>query len=350
MLVRMAKAYLKVALLNHRPFRFFDIALSYACNLSCVHCSASDLIRRDLQPLSHDDYRRFVDEAMQYGCAVFHLTGGEPLLRKDMFELIRIFRPTWNMISVQTNGTLLSQDMVNRLRDAGVRSLCVSLDSADPDEHDVFRGEKGSFHATLSGLDRAIKKGFSCAVVFCVSHQTLHSKGTMDLIRLIGDRKVNGFMTLAVPIGRWVGREEVMITPEDRTYINELIAEYPYLRTDFESNWKDRGCPAMKEKAYLSPYGEVLPCPFIQVSYGNIREESLKTILDRGRLAPEFGHYPSLCRAAEDKEWVRSVRCYREDCGQTPIPHGEAFSDGVSPSPACSTCVTLPLLEPCQTR
>ncbi|RME39851.1 MAG: radical SAM protein, partial [Planctomycetota bacterium] len=300
MLARMAGAYLKVALLDRRPFRFFDVALGYACNLSCVHCSAAELVRPRSQPLTHEEYRRFVREAMGCGCTVFHFTGGEPLLRKDLFELIRIFRPAWNMISIQTNGTLLTEEKVDRLHDAGVRSLCISLDSADPAEHDVFRGKRGAFASALAGLDRAIEKGFSCAVVFCVSHQTLRGESTLRLVRLIGERGVNGFITLAVPIGRWAGREDVMLTPEDRRYLNDLMREHPFLRTDFESNWKEQGCPAMREKAYLSPYGDVLPCPFIQVSYGNIRREPLRVILQRGREAPEFGHYPPVCRAAED--------------------------------------------------
>lgn len=351
MLARMAKAYLDVAIFNRRPFRFFDIALNYSCNLSCVHCSALDLVCRERRQLTHDDYRRFVREAMRYGCTVFQFTGGEPLLRKDIFELVRIFRPAWNMISIQTNGTLLSQDMVDQLHVSGIRSICMSLDSADPAEHDAFRGQKGSFVRSLEGLDRAISKGFSCAVVFCVSHQSLRAESTMRLIRLIGDRGVNGFMTLAVPIGRWAGREDVMITREDREYINELILKYPFLRTDFESNWRDSGCPAMKEKAYLSPYGDVLPCPFIQVSYGNIRTEPVSVILDRGRHAPEFGHYPPLCRAAEDVSWVRTVRCYEKGRADLPVNRADAFrppDDGPAPCASCgcmaegsSTCVAF---------
>lgn len=348
MLARAAKAYAKVLTSNQRPFRFFDVALTYGCNLTCVHCSASDLIHRDKQYLTKDDYRRFVDQAMAYGTLVFHFTGGEPLLRKDLFDLIPVFKPLWNMLSLQTNGTLLTQGMVDRLHDAGIRSICISLDSADPAEHDQFRDKIGSFSAALAGLDRAIAKGFSCAVVFCVSHQTLRSEGTMRLIELIGDRGVNGFFTLAVPIGRWAGHEEVMITPEDRIYINELIQRFPFLRTDFESNWKERGCPAFIEKAYLSPYGDVLPCPFIQISYGNICEESLKTILDRGQAADPFGNYPAKCLAAEDKAFVRSAKCYRPDCRQTPLRWNEAFSSSDEPSSACSKCVSLTVLESCQ--
>lgn len=349
MLFRAAKAYVKVLAGREYPFRFFDVALTYGCNLTCVHCSASDLIQRDNRYLTIDDYRRFVGEAMGYGALVFHFTGGEPLLRKDFFELVPVFKPGWNMLSVQTNGTLLTQEMVDRLHDAGIRSICVSLDSADPAEHDRFRAKEGSFAESLGGLDRAVAKGFSCAVVFCVSHQTLRSEGTMRLIELIGDRGVNGFFTLAVPIGRWAGHEEVMITPDDRLYVNELIRRYPFLRTDFESNWKERGCPAFIEKAYLSPYGDVLPCPFIQVSYGNIRDESLRTILDRGRSSEPFGDYPSRCLAAEDKDFVRSMRCYQRDCGQTPIRWEEAVISSDERSSACSTCVHLPVLEECQT-
>lgn len=353
MVFRMGSAYLRVALQNQRPFRFFDVALHYGCNLTCEHCSASPMMRPRAELLNHDEYRRFVDDAMRYGAMAFHLTGGEPLMRSDVFDIIKIFKPNWNMVSIQTNGLLLTEPTADRLQDAGVRMIGISIDSADPAEHDRFRGHKGTFDAALAALDRARARGMVCAISICVSHENLRSDGVLRLIELIGEKGAKGFLNLAVPIGRWAGRWDLMITDEDRDYINELIAKYPYIRTDFETNWRERGCSAMKEKAYLTPYGDVIPCPFIQVSYGNIRDMALADIIQRGATSEELRGYPPRCLASQDREFVQRFRCYHPGCERLPVPRDEAEivpeATVAEPSVACSTCACATPLETCQT-
>ena len=89
-------------------------------------------------------------------------------------------------------------------------------------------------------------------------------------------------MILAVPAGRWQDNLDILITGEDMEYIRELTKKSPYIRTDFEANFVHWGCGAMKEILYLTPYGDVLPCPFMHISFGNALDEPIATIQKHG--------------------------------------------------------------------
>ena len=111
---------------------------------------------------------------------------------------------------------------------------------------------------------------------------------------------------LAVSAGRWQDSKDILLTEEDLGHIHELTAESPYIRTDFEANYRHSGCGAVKEILYLTPYGDVLPCPFIHKSLGNAKEESIKEIRDRALENKYFKDYWQKCLAACDKEFMEN--------------------------------------------
>lgn len=229
-------------------------------------------------------------------------------------------------MSIQTNGILCNAKNLEDLHRRGLDSICFSIDSADAKEHDTFRNSPGAFEKTLNSVKLAIKTGLTTSISMCVSHNNLHSIGFMDMIKLSEKMGVNVFLNLAVPIGKWAGKWDVMMTEEDRLFINDLIKEKPFVRTDFDSTWVERGCSAIKEKAYITPYGDVLPCPFIQISYGNIRREKLREILVSALIKePYYKIYHPICPAAEDRNFVEKFPCYNPGCSKLPVSIDEVL-------------------------
>lgn len=336
---RMIRGYLK-ALGNGSgigSLRFMDIALDYTCNFHCQHCSALALDRgKKAEKLTIEDYSRVAGEAMEMGVCAFHFTGGEPSLRKDLFEIVAAFRPRENLISIQTNGWFADEKFLDAFRAAGGDIVCVSVDSATPEEHDAFRSRKGSWQRAVAALELAKRKGFQILMSSTVTHGNLGNGELDELVEL--SRKMGAILSLnlAVPAGEWRGHEDLLLDEEDRRKLNRLLSKHPHVRTDFESNWKVRGCPAFKEKCYLSPYGDVLPCPFIQVSFGNVRSQSLGQIRETALSHPYLQTYYPICIAAEDKHFIESAGCYGVEVSSLPIRHTDSplFTAAEPPRPA----------------
>ena len=134
---------------------------------------------------------------------------------------------------------------------------------------------------------------------------------------------------LAVPIGFWKGNYDGMITKEDRILLDRMREEYPFSKTDFETNYFQKGCGAIKEKLYINAYGEVMPCPFIQITFGNILRDDVDILRDRAFQYGYFRNYARCCLAAEDMEFIKNLKCYDKnaDQHQLPILHDQAFHD-----------------------
>ena len=313
--LRLAATFARILLLRSRPLRYVDLAIGYACNLKCEHCFATALQangRRTITPL---EYRGIVRQAMKLGAVNFSFQGGEPTLYPELGDFIRNSYPDRNLISVTTNGTMLDAQKIRDLRAAGADILTISLDSAEPEEHDRFRGVKGTFEKTMGTINAARACGLNVTLGAVVSRGTVFTKGFIDLVELAHRLQMILFVALAAPIGNWKEREDKLVKGDDMRELSSLKRRYPLLRTDFEANYIAHGCGAVKEILYLTPYGDVLACPFLHVSLGNAFSESLKTIRQRALQNPYFSRYHQACLAAEDHEFMSafSQSMYRED-------------------------------------
>jgi len=284
------------------------MALDFACNMRCEHCFATALVPKErfARKMELSDYERVCREAMAMGALNFSFQGGEPLLIENLQEYIQACQPKLNVISITTNGSLLNRERVADLKRAGVDILTVSLDSADPEEHDRFRGFRGAHARALSAIDEALSQGLHVTVGTTVSHMNLRSEGIARLIEYAENKKVTLVFNLATPVGKWSGADEVLLTEEDMQLIRGWVSKYQYIRTDFEANLRQRGCGAVKEILYLTPYGDVLACPFIHISLGNVLEESLIEIRRRALTVPQFSVYADRCLCAEDSDFIDS--------------------------------------------
>jgi len=305
-------------LFNRRGFRIIDLALTYSCNLKCEHCSC-ELLKGGSPHLSLDNYRQIVRQSRDLDLLSWNITGGEPLLVDWLEDLIPILEPSRHYISIQTNALLLTPEKARRLARLGVNCITTSIDSPDPDEHDQFRGLKNAYALTFQGIENAKSAGMAVLIGATLTHQNLRSREIERLIKQANQAGAIMLFNLAIPCGKWHGKDEFCLRGDDREYLKQLMEKYPRTSTDHEPGRNMVGCPAGTEKVYITPSGEVLPCPFIHVSFGNIKESSLVEIVERMRRISYFNTYQPVCIAAEDRQFQREV-ISRADPGKYKLP------------------------------
>jgi MoaA/NifB/PqqE/SkfB family radical SAM enzyme len=303
LLFRVLKNYLYCLVSGKARLRYVDLAVTFRCNLSCIHCSASRMTDASRREMTVEDYRKLGRQLADNGVVVIQLTGGEPLVRPDLEEIIAVLGPSRFFISMGTNARLVTRERLLRLKRAGLDNLCISIDDWDAAEHDRWRGEKGTHAKALEAIELARDIGLRTMIFFVATHQNVRSDGFLKLIEYAGKARCLLLVGWAVPAGNWNANDTILLTPEDLEYLESLQEKHLHVRTDFESNYLVWGCGAVKEKLYVSAYGDVVPCAFVHIALGNVIQEPLRDIRRRGLTVDWFSRYNSLCLAANDREF-----------------------------------------------
>lgn len=308
-----------------KGFRMIDLAITYKCNLKCEHCSA-DPLTKGPRTLTLNDYKKIVESAEKdLDILSWNITGGEPLLSNILEDLIPILKPSKHYISIQTNATLLTKKIAKRLAKLGVNCITTSLDSANPKEHNSFRGIKNAFEKTLHGIRNAKKAGMQVLVGGTVTHQNLRSEDLKHLIELSNLRGAIFLFNIAVPCGRWKENKSIILRGDDRKYLEDLMTKYPLTTTDHEVGRNAIGCPAGAEKIYITAYGDVIPCPFIHISFGNVKNTPLIEIVKQMQKIKYFSKYQKVCIAAEDQKFYVKVMKEIFKINTYPTPYEAIF-------------------------
>lgn len=324
--LRVAKAYADLLMGRRIPLRYTDLCVNLNCNLNCVHCFRTNFQKDSVEesPLSVAEWGNVIDQLMELGNIAVGFTGGEPLANPELDDLIRVAHPERMIIIVNTNGTLLTPKRARELYDLGVDVLQISLDSGVPEEHDEFRRMKGAFEKALRGVEVALAAGLKVNIAPTVSHLNLHTEGFRRLVELSREKGTLLNLSLAAPAGNWNGQMDILLTPEDSAELNRLTRREAHVRRDFETNYMKQGCGAAKEKLYITPYGDVVPCPYMHISFGNTRKDPLATIRDRMLGLDEFKTYIPNCLVAENRPFIEGPMSKTWE-GPTPTPWTKAF-------------------------
>jgi MoaA/NifB/PqqE/SkfB family radical SAM enzyme len=321
-LPRVAANYLRLVVLRRKVLRGVEFALTYDCNCNCSHCSAANLRDRDRRPLSLETIRRALAECRELGALNINLTGGEVLMRKDLDELVRAAGPRRAVVSVATNGILLDRARARRLKDLGVRIVTISLDSADPEVHDRSRGHPGCFHKVFEAVDHAREAGLEVFLCTIMTPENLKNRDIYRMKDLAAKKGVTITINVSCAVGGWKKCKGILLSPEDLAVFDQIVAS-PHVRWEGGSNYLKEGCPAGIEKIYISPYGDVMPCNFTHISFGNVAEERLPVIWERMLREEPFNKIHARCLVGADSRFQEQYLTPLESSRKLPMHYTE---------------------------
>ncbi|HKH78640.1 MAG TPA: TIGR04053 family radical SAM/SPASM domain-containing protein [Solirubrobacteraceae bacterium] len=329
-----------------------------ACAYACAHCRADAQHKRDPRELDTAEGMRLIDMLAGFGTRpILVLTGGDPLMRRDLFEFARYADEKGLRVSLTPTATALpTRARMREAREAGIRRVAFSLDAADPEVHDRFRGFQGSFDRTFKGIENALAEGLPIQVntTMCALNADQFEK----LVPLLESVEVVQWSVFfLVPVGR--GKQLEMLSPEKHEDVLERLYELngkvsfdikatasPHYRRIVRehsgptsgagfhfADGLDRpehakGVNDARGFMFVSHIGEVMPSGFLPISAGNVREEDPVAIY---RDSPLF-------RELRDPEALKGkcARCeFREICGGSRARAYAVTGDCLESDPSC---------------
>jgi len=321
LLPRLLFNYARMLLFRTPLVRGVEFAVTYRCQLKCPHCLRWPLMDTERRELTAGEIREVTGALIRLGALNINLTGGEPLLREDILDVVRMAWPDRCFLTLATNGKALTLPLARDLRKAGIRMLSLSLDAPGAETHDRLRGAPGNYRQVMQALEVARRAGLRVSVCTIVTRDLLRGEAVPRILRELRGRAQQLTLNMPYMVGGWAAKDE-WYTEDDRRRFRELLA-LPGVRWEGSSNYFREGCPAGVEKIYITAYGDVMPCACIHASYGNVRERPLEEIYADMRRTPIFRKgVHACCLVAEDHGFSKTYldplnRLARED------PQGE---------------------------
>ncbi len=305
-----------------------NLQYRYDCNFRCVHCSIKRLQgKRGERVLSIANVADLARQADEMGLARFVITGGEPLLFRDLDALVKAIDPARFWINLETNGWLFDEKEADHLIAIGVDRVMFSIDNFNAMEHDYFRQTHGSFERVMKAVDIAKAKGLVPFIQTVVTKQRLHSEEFIEFLEYFNGKGISVWGNQAKPVGNWEGRYDILFDKDDMAYIEELGKSHTVFTHLTPSYGLNMGCIAVKGMFTVTQSGDVLPCPFIQISIGNILDEPLKDIIQRGLDIKFFGEHVGTCLIGEDRNFIENYMAKYVYGKPLPVPCAEVFTD-----------------------
>ncbi|MEN6318213.1 MAG: radical SAM protein [Syntrophaceae bacterium] len=271
--------------------RLFSVTLAVTnrCTYRCWHCYNAN---RSQQDVSLSVLKEIVYQIQNLGAANVTLSGGDPLLREDLEEIVDCFDERTSL-TLNTTGRGLTPQRALRLREAGLFAVGVSIDSSVAKEHDRMRGHKGALQTALNALKIASDCGLYPYIISVATHKFLEPDRFWSFLRFA---KTAGALEVHLlepsATGKLAGKSAVTLSEKERRHILQYQKEaaedagLPILSTfTYLESSAAFGCGAGLTHLYIDGSGEVCPCNLVPLSFGNVTLESLDRILDR------MGHY-----------------------------------------------------------
>ncbi|WP_033396682.1 heme b synthase [Thermodesulfobacterium thermophilum] len=330
--------------------------LTRSCNLDCVHCRAAASKGPYANELTTEEIFRILEEIKEVAEPIIILTGGEPLLRKDLFQIAKRsidlgFKPV-----LATNGTLITKEVAQQIKETGISRVSISLDGSTPESHDNFRKVPGAFEGALKGIENLKKVGVPFQINTTITPQNLEELPKVhELAKSLG--AVAHHIFLLVPVGRGKELSTGGINAEKYEEILGWFYEqrdrcnlqlkatcaptyYRILRQRAKKEGKEvtvenfgldamtRGCLAGTGFCFISHVGIVQTCGYLEVPCGNLREQTFKEVWENSEVfnnLRDFSKYKGKCGRCE----------YIRVCGGCRARAYEATGDYLEEEPLC---------------
>lgn len=330
------------------------------CNLKCVHCRSSSELEISGHPdFSTEEAYRLLDDISSYAKPVVVLSGGEPLLRKDVFDIAAYGAGKGLRMCLATNGTLVNEGVCEKIKASGIRIVSMSLDGSTAEVHDDFRNEKGAFNGTVNAA-----KLFKQHGIEFILNSSFTKRNQEEIPRVYKLAKELGatawYMFMIVPTGRGEEIMSELISKEDYEeildwhyqmekdeadmlvrptcaphYYRVVLQKAKEEGAKFErrtlkfSTGGAKGCLAGQLICLIDVDGNVLPCSYFPKSAGNVRQQSFKDIWENAELFKDmrdFKKYKGKCGSCE----------YVNVCGGCRARALSVHGDYLAEEPFCS--------------
>jgi AdoMet-dependent heme synthase len=327
------------------------------CNLNCVHCRAAASRGPYSGELDTNRCLEVLDQIKEVGNPIVILTGGEPLLREDVFQLARYGTDKGLRMVMATNGTLITEAVTERMKSSGIQRVSISLDGAAAEQHDRFRKVPGAFQGALGGIELLKKARIEFQINTTITrHNVGQAEEILRLAVRLGAEAHHIF--LLVPTGR--ARDMIEQEIDALEYENLLHWFYSMRRevpihlkatcaphyyrvlrqeahrrgekVDFATYGLDavtRGCLGGTSFCFVSHVGVVQPCGYLELNCGDLGEDSFRDVWENSevfRSLRDFSLYKGKCGRCE---YVRS-------CGGCRARAYEATGDFLEEEPLCN--------------
>lgn len=310
------------------------------CNFHCVHCCEEPYMTRDLKKrtglpdprpqMGLAEYKKLSDEADEYGIFRFVLTGGEALLDKNLDKLIEVLDPQKHLIILDTNGWTFDDEKARWFAGLGGYKAQISLDSWIEEEHDDFRGKKGSYKRVMRALQASKNAGLELLISTCIVKDRVFTKEFEDLCEYCKAEDIPLYVTLAKPVGTAREHDEWVCVKRDVDQLKLLEEKYNIFTHMSPSYGQPGRCITVKGINTINHDGELIPCPYMDLSIGNIVKEPLATVLDRGMRNKWLGPYRDECIIGEHKGFIKfhnqAVEDYLKVSPLLPVPYEHGFA------------------------
>lgn len=233
--------------------------------------------------------KRIIDEALDLGALIITFTENDPLLREEIFELIKYVDKDRAIVNSSTWGTDFSKETADRLKEAGLHALMVGIYSTDPTKHDAIRGSEGSYEKAISTIQLALEAGLTVAMTTHASPSNISE--LRELYTLASDLGVHEFSVWEVMPKNG---KDPKLTEKDRQTILEMYREInanpsgPRMFANSYFEGQMLGAMAGRRWLHVTAEGFVKPSPYLPFNFGNIQENTLKESWQKIRSYPYF--------------------------------------------------------------
>lgn len=318
-----------------------------ACNLKCIHCHASSGKPHPDELTTKEGFQLLNETASVKEFHMLVLTGGEPLLRKDIFELMNHGKKLGLRFVIATNGTLITEEIALRLKDSGAVGVAISLDSSIPEVHNFIRNHPRGYDLAMQGIINAKRARLALQVNFTATKYNINQlKDTIDKVDNLGADIMLVYQLVGVgrgkdviesALGKWENQNLLSSIASkqklSRTIIEPVAAPqyWPYLlkrKSGLKLKFAKtlfHGCAAGRGLVYIKANGDVWPCPFVEVLAGSVKErpfskiwresEVLQKLRRRENLKGSCGNcqFNEICGGCRGSAWASTGDYLAED-------------------------------------
>ena len=324
---------------SFKPPRLIAWELTAGCNLACKHCRGASTSQVPEGELNTKEAKHFIDEIVEMGNPILILSGGEPLVRKDIYELAHYGTEKGLRIALATNGTLVNAEVAKKLHEAGIKRVSVSLDGATAESHDEFRCVPGAFDGSMKGIEALKNAGIGFQINTTITKRNVDEiPGILKMAEEIGAEALHIFLLVPTGRGKELKNEEIAPVEYERilnwfyeqqksTKIQLKATCAPHYfrimrqrakKAGVEISVKTHGYEAMTKGClggtgfcFVSSIGEVYPCGYLPALAGNIKQQPFREIWDNAQVFRDLRDTSKLkgkCGRCEFKEVCSGCR------------------------------------------